>query len=281
MSEETQPLLPRPAVPASPIAQQHSMNVRMNALNTGLRASLFSRGLITATTLFNVPQIVAVVWVLFVQNHWQPNGCDKPLHLWCLVYALRILVTVTLRCGIYCQGPNGCCNRCNQVIKNGLELISFYWFVLGNMWLVKSDTCSSDAPEVYRLTLALLILNYIMICLPCIMLMCMLPLLCLSLPLVLDLLQLVGPQRGIPADEISTLPVVRYKSGMFKNEDALCSICLNNYEEDVELRVLPCDEQGRHHFHRQCIDNWLGINASCPVCRGPIRTGPAAEEDLV
>jgi len=271
MNEETQPLIPRlPPPPVSPTARQHSVNVRMNAINTGIRASLISRGLIAATTIFNLPQIIGVLWVLFIQNNWQPNVCDKPLHLWCLVYAVQILVGMTLRCGTFWQGPQGCMSRCNQLIKNGLELLGFYWFILGNMWTFKSETCAVMAPEVYRLTIGLIVINYIMICLPFVLVICMLPLLCFSLPFVLDMLQLVGPQRGIPTDEINTLPSVRYKPGMFKFEDSTCSICLNNYEDENELRILPCDREGRRHFHRPCIDNWLTINASCPVCRAPI-----------
>lgn len=26
---------------------------------------------------------------------------------------------------------------------------------------------------------------------------------------------------------------------------------------------MPC----KHHFHLICIDKWLGINESCPICR--------------
>lgn len=43
-----------------------------------------------------------------------------------------------------------------------------------------------------------------------------------------------------------------------------CMVCLCDYEEDDECRVLKC----RHAFHTPCVDQWLtsGRN-SCPTCR--------------
>ena len=42
-----------------------------------------------------------------------------------------------------------------------------------------------------------------------------------------------------------------------------CCICLSAYEDGAELRELPCG----HHFHCACIDKWLHINATCPLCK--------------
>ncbi|KAG6784740.1 hypothetical protein POTOM_010441 [Populus tomentosa] len=46
-------------------------------------------------------------------------------------------------------------------------------------------------------------------------------------------------------------------------EDTECCICLSAYEDGSELRELPCG----HHFHCLCIDKWLCINATCPLCK--------------
>ena len=46
-------------------------------------------------------------------------------------------------------------------------------------------------------------------------------------------------------------------------EDVICCICLGKYKDDVQLRELPCS----HHFHVECVDKWLKINASCPLCK--------------
>ena len=33
-----------------------------------------------------------------------------------------------------------------------------------------------------------------------------------------------------------------------------------------EARVMEC----KHTFHKQCLDEWLRVNASCPTCRKSI-----------
>uniref|UniRef100_A0A0D9VJF5 RING-type E3 ubiquitin transferase n=1 Tax=Leersia perrieri TaxID=77586 RepID=A0A0D9VJF5_9ORYZ len=50
-------------------------------------------------------------------------------------------------------------------------------------------------------------------------------------------------------------------------EDAECCICLSAYDDGAELRELPCG----HHFHCICIDKWLHINATCPLCKFNVR----------
>jgi F0F1-type ATP synthase membrane subunit c/vacuolar-type H+-ATPase subunit K len=45
--------------------------------------------------------------------------------------------------------------------------------------------------------------------------------------------------------------------------DDLCAICLVDYIESEQLRVLP---QCKHRYHTVCIDTWLRSKAMCPMC---------------
>lgn len=46
-----------------------------------------------------------------------------------------------------------------------------------------------------------------------------------------------------------------------------CSICLSNFGEDEELRLLRC----KHKFHMSCVDPWLLFSTdTCPMCREPV-----------
>ena len=42
-----------------------------------------------------------------------------------------------------------------------------------------------------------------------------------------------------------------------------CSICLERFRTGELIKFLPCF----HHFHAEELDNWLLVNASCPVCK--------------
>uniref|UniRef100_A0A915Q045 RING-type domain-containing protein n=1 Tax=Setaria digitata TaxID=48799 RepID=A0A915Q045_9BILA len=47
------------------------------------------------------------------------------------------------------------------------------------------------------------------------------------------------------------------------NGQERCSICLEEYKEGQELRVLFCG----HEFHPKCVDPWLLSNRRCPLCQ--------------
>lgn len=42
-----------------------------------------------------------------------------------------------------------------------------------------------------------------------------------------------------------------------------CVICLEDWEIGEKAKEMPC----KHRFHGGCIEKWLGIHGSCPVCR--------------
>ena len=72
---------------------------------------------------------------------------------------------------------------------------------------------------------------------------------------------------------IDQIETKTYMPNMFPPEDACCCICLNNYEVSQPLRVLPCG----HHFHKECVDEWLLVNSTCPTCRKSIFDAEAGE----
>jgi len=44
------------------------------------------------------------------------------------------------------------------------------------------------------------------------------------------------------------------------HEQQECVICLDDVEK--EWRDLEC----HHRYHKQCIENWITIRATCPMC---------------
>ncbi|XP_076455339.1 uncharacterized protein LOC143289956 isoform X2 [Babylonia areolata] len=99
-----------------------------------------------------------------------------------------------------------------------------------------------------------------------------------------DLAEQLGEvrRRGISEEEISLLPTQKYKfQGQETAESTAdasaaqpgavqCQICLVDFENGDCLRCIPC----KHDFHKDCIDEWLKRNATCPICRQDIRPEP-------
>lgn len=74
--------------------------------------------------------------------------------------------------------------------------------------------------------------------------------------------------NGLHPEIIDTIPRKIYSENDATDEsEQCCPICLVDYEDGDELRVLPCG----HCLHISCLDAWLTRNPSCPSCRYSLR----------
>ncbi|URD98253.1 Zinc finger, C3HC4 type (RING finger) [Musa troglodytarum] len=75
-------------------------------------------------------------------------------------------------------------------------------------------------------------------------------------------------EAGIDEDTLKSYPKVRYSHAKLGRDVAgaasCCSICLSDYKDADVLRELP--ECG-HLFHVKCVDPWLRLRPTCPLCR--------------
>ncbi|KAJ4826133.1 hypothetical protein Tsubulata_021880 [Turnera subulata] len=76
--------------------------------------------------------------------------------------------------------------------------------------------------------------------------------------------------RGLDEAVIRSIPIFQFKRAGNSNGEfgersiSECAVCLNEFQEDERLRVMPnCG----HVFHIDCIDVWLQSNDNCPLCR--------------
>ncbi|GAV63196.1 zf-RING_2 domain-containing protein [Cephalotus follicularis] len=80
--------------------------------------------------------------------------------------------------------------------------------------------------------------------------------------------------RGLDPELIATFPTLNYSvvKGLKIGKGALeCAVCLTEFEDDETLRLIPnCD----HVFHPECIDEWLSLHTTCPVCRANLVPQP-------
>ncbi|KAJ4835611.1 hypothetical protein Tsubulata_010853 [Turnera subulata] len=71
-------------------------------------------------------------------------------------------------------------------------------------------------------------------------------------------------RKGLDPEIVKSLPVYTYYhvDGKYQTQ---CAICLGEFEEKERAKLIP---KCKHLFHLDCIDTWLQMHVSCPVCRG-------------
>lgn len=79
--------------------------------------------------------------------------------------------------------------------------------------------------------------------------------------------------EGLTPTTINSLKLVIYNNKItnkmesnYENDCRNCSICIKDYENGEKIRYLPC----KHSFHQMCVDYWLSLKNSCPLCKGKI-----------
>lgn len=175
-----------------------------------------------------------------------------------------------------------------EYFKMALDCFFAVWFVVGNVWIFGGHSSSSEAPNLYRLCIVFLTFSCIGYAMPfilCATICCCLPCIISVMGFREDLTQ----NKGATPESINALPTYKFKvkknkSGnkeaaeggvvaagtdkerVISGEDAACCICLAKYVNNDELRELPCS----HFFHKDCVDKWLKINNSCPLCKAEV-----------
>ncbi|CAN4126060.1 unnamed protein product [Withania somnifera] len=76
---------------------------------------------------------------------------------------------------------------------------------------------------------------------------------------------------GLDESTIKAITVCRFKKGEGLVEDTECAVCLSEFQEDENLRLLP---KCSHAFHLPCIDTWLKSHPNCPLCRANVVSPP-------
>ncbi|KAJ1272464.1 hypothetical protein BS78_06G203500 [Paspalum vaginatum] len=182
-------------------------------------------------------------------------------------------------------------------LESANTMFSFIWWIIGFYWIsAGGEEVIQDAPQLYWLCIVFLAFDVFFVVF-CVALACIIGIaVCCCLPCIIAILYAVSDQEGASEDDIRQIPRYKFRRtdepekqdvdpmGPFGGimtecgtnqpiekvlaaEDAECCICLSAYDDGAELRELPCG----HHFHCTCIDKWLHINATCPLCKYNIR----------
>ncbi len=213
------------------------------------------------------PAVITTTVLLIV--FWaEGHGCGAALRVWIVVEDVRLAVSVFMS-WVLQRGVQRSAQRIATLERVGrtLSLFSLCWFILGHVWIFEQLRCEEDMPTLFGLAAALLILQYAIMFLPLILVIVLAPIVCLFLPCIILEPRLLlfnrSPVKGASKREIARLPTLPFSQRSFRDKafDDQCSICIMDFEEGETVRVLRC----RHVFHRDCVDNWLTLNKSCPV----------------
>ncbi|PWA86354.1 zinc finger, C3HC4 type [Artemisia annua] len=180
-----------------------------------------------------------------------------------------------------------------KYLESANTMFSFVWWILGFYWVSSGgQALAQDAPKLYWLCVIFLAFDVFFVVF-CVALACVIGIaVCCCLPCIIAVLYAVADQEGATKEDIELLPKFTFRRDggagkttdeiqglcggvmteygtdspiehVLSPEDAECCICLSAYDDGAELRELPCS----HHFHCSCIDKWLYINATCPLCK--------------
>ncbi|KAF3582049.1 hypothetical protein DY000_02028812 [Brassica cretica] len=179
--------------------------------------------------------------------------------------------------------------------------------VVSLCWVRAESICTQNVVGRLGLCVAFLAFDVIFVVL-CVAVACLVGIaVCCCLPCIIAVLYALADREGASDEEIERLPKFKFltlknsekvngeirethggimtqlgvdspSERVLSSDEAECCICLCDYEDGTELRELSC----RHHFHEACIDKWLRINATCPLCKFNIlKTGEQSCNDAV
>ncbi|XP_020218163.1 E3 ubiquitin-protein ligase At1g12760 isoform X2 [Cajanus cajan] len=178
-------------------------------------------------------------------------------------------------------------------LESANTMFSFVWWIIGFYWVsAGGQALAQESPQLYWLCIIFLGFDVFFVVF-CVALACIIGIaVCCCLPCIIALLYAVADQEGASKEDIEQLSKFKFRriesneklngtiqgpvggimtecqadspiEHVLAEEDAECCICLSSYDNGVELRELPCG----HHFHCACVDKWLYINATCPLCK--------------
>jgi len=83
---------------------------------------------------------------------------------------------------------------------------------------------------------------------------------------LIEVQEMLSRRRGLSNDTINRVDKFRWEENGSENAQTQCMVCLSNFVDGEEVRMLPCS----HVFHAPCIDEWLRRCTDCPICKANV-----------
>merc|ERR1711881_550589 len=102
---------------------------------------------------------------------------------------------------------------------------------------------------------------------------------CLTTMMVFSLVRLVRQWRRTRKARLTRRKLKKLPKKKFDKETdhwENCAICIEDYENGDNLRILPCN----HAFHVDCVDPWLTRSRrTCPLCKSSVLSSEDEETE--
>eukprot|EP00931_Biecheleriopsis_adriatica_P092186 TRINITY_DN66003_c0_g1_i1.p1 TRINITY_DN66003_c0_g1~~TRINITY_DN66003_c0_g1_i1.p1 ORF type:complete len:299 (+),score=52.08 TRINITY_DN66003_c0_g1_i1:32-928(+) len=260
---------------------------RREASRRAVRASLsqvievsftrMARTFVCIGLLLMIGMMVILVWSQFVYSDHQHDFCDQPL-----AFMLRLIFIIVIVQGLQKDIAQHC--LCYDMAQEGpfpplrvrllrwvSALSAIVWPGAAGYMLANTHECSRELKTAVEV-----IIGYY-VALVCLLF--VVPALFISVMLCLirrGLVRLPRMPGAAPEGLLERLPTVDFDSNLFDDSSepgryaSSCAVCLEDFGTEQTITLTPCG----HVFHKQCLEGWLQMACSCPLCRSDL-----AEED--
>ncbi|KAG0222171.1 hypothetical protein BGW42_006814 [Actinomortierella wolfii] len=201
----------------------------------------------TAHLLYLIPVTTVTIARLVTAEYI----CDEQLFSWLTVQAVLFVAQIFSACYMLQRQPVSSRLAFLDQRSRVLMIVFMIWTVLGVGFLSGNgrSTCPRSEDPVYGLSFRIIVFHLSMISfyfLPCSS---------LALQRILPVSVSSELSRTATKPMLESLDSRPMVVGMFGEdpEEATCAICLGDYQPKEPIRFLPC----QHHFHLECVDQWL------------------------
>mmetsp|Transcript_34152 Transcript_34152/g.47551 ORF Transcript_34152/g.47551 Transcript_34152/m.47551 type:complete len:293 (-) Transcript_34152:492-1370(-) len=227
--------------------------------------------------------IALVLMIALVLINWKEySTCRDPLNVWLVIDFASFIGFRLLQFSIQFFGSFR--SNCARVTTSALAIVNLYvvypfiwvWVVIGTVWYTRSSSCLPESTSTWWF-IAWLVYSYLYLSAFGALIVSFWRMRTTSRREVrsFDQLQqllseymhaesygLQSVREGLSEAQIESLPC-RTLLPSDSAHERRCPVCLVDMDLGDEIRVLPCP----HLFHRKCIDQWLLMRQTCPICR--------------